>query len=106
MFSGSAILGIKPLVCPPKPDTGGDAKVAPPLHHRQPSRAFYSPDLRNKKSRSTISRPDLLVELGKLSTQGFLQIISKPVERGPWLRMPQDAELAALFGYLEVAAAV
>src|SRR5947207_1377939 len=28
-----------------------------PLHHHQPSRAVYSPDLRNKKSRSTISRP-------------------------------------------------
>src|ERR1700751_946972 len=25
--------------------------------HRQPLRAFYRPDLRNKKSRSTISRP-------------------------------------------------
>jgi len=42
---------------PQKLTLAAERKWTLPFHHRQPSRAFYSPDLRNKKSRSTISRP-------------------------------------------------
>jgi len=42
---------------PQKLTLAAERKSPLPLHHRQPSRTVYSPDLRNKKSRSTMSRP-------------------------------------------------